>query len=138
MKAVIAFVALAVAASAAACGGKGSPTTPSTPPPPAASTSVVIQSAEWFACTDTFGCALHIQVRNEGPDCARDVRGTAELFNAGGAQIASSGWAVPAEITLRAGEQYVVTAQQRLFDNATVAAVTQARYNPAWTAVRCQ
>jgi hypothetical protein len=94
-----------------------------------------VSNCQVFSVTGLFNCGTFSGIiRNTGPGCAANVRGTTvSVFTDGGGQIGSAGWSYSG--TVRDGEQFnytggpIVVAQTGLWEYVTT---------PSWDNVRCR
>lgn len=112
------------------CGSK----TPAAPTPiPIAVANIVSTGGGTFTGCNTVFCTMTMPMRNDGPGCGTDVKGTVTFFNAQNQTLGSEQWNLAMATIVRAGESFVIT---KLLASSFQVATTY-RVDPAWTNVRC-
>jgi hypothetical protein len=124
--------AVLFAVAAAACGSSA-PTAP-TPPAPVA---VVVDTgvSQVTNCLPLVNvCSFQAEIRNQGPDCASNIRGTVRFADKNNTIIASENWTTGGG-TLRRDERFVYTVPNLALSMLNTAATYDS--HPSWDVVRC-
>lgn len=129
----------------ASCGGGSSaaPTVVTTPPPAPAPAptppraTISLESWGYVSCVAlaAFNCKVTLTVRNQGPDCASDVRATLHVTASDGTAVRDVQFDLLASLTLRPNETHQQTTAS--FFEFRTTTDTRGRLEAFTTPVKC-